>query len=363
MINKECFTTEWITTKSKEFGYPDRNIIEKVIRAFALLEMLASAGCPFHFKGGSCLMLLLTDQPYRLSIDIDIICPPGVDIEPYLSKFQEYGFLKYESVKRIQRGTNIPKSHSKLFYNIAFLTDSKRNGHILLDVLNEECHYCKAARVPVQSPFIKIEGEAQTVMVPSIEDILGDKLTAFAPNTTGIPYFKGDNDCSLEIIKQLYDIGRLFDKVTNLDITTQSFRRIAEVELSYRNMKNDASVIFVDIRNTALCLATRGKEGIGNFEMLVAGVTKIKSFMFRSNYSLEKAIVDAAKAAYLATAIEMGVSLVLKYPGTPDSISAMEFPCCLTTRLNKLKRSQPEAFYYWVQTGRLLDGGEVVGKT
>ena len=67
MINKECFTTEWISAKSKEFGYPDRNIIEKVIRAFSLLDMLAASGCPFHFKGGSCLMLLLTDQPYRLS--------------------------------------------------------------------------------------------------------------------------------------------------------------------------------------------------------------------------------------------------------------------------------------------------------
>lgn len=61
MINKKCFTTEWIEDKSKELNYPDKNIIEKVIHAFSLLDMLAGSGCPFHFKGGSSLMLLLKD--------------------------------------------------------------------------------------------------------------------------------------------------------------------------------------------------------------------------------------------------------------------------------------------------------------
>jgi ribulose kinase len=51
MIDSQCFTAEWIATKSKEYQYPDRNIIEKVIRAFSLLDMLAASGCPFHFKG------------------------------------------------------------------------------------------------------------------------------------------------------------------------------------------------------------------------------------------------------------------------------------------------------------------------
>lgn len=84
MIDKKCFTTEWIAQKSIELNYSDKNLIEKVIRAFALLDMLASSGCPFHFKGGSSLMLLLNDSTHRLSIDIDIMCPPGTNIEDYL---------------------------------------------------------------------------------------------------------------------------------------------------------------------------------------------------------------------------------------------------------------------------------------
>lgn len=354
MISPECFTNEWITAKSKEFGYPDKNIIEKVIRAFSLLDMLAASGCPFHFKGGSCLMLLLTDQPYRLSIDIDIICPPGTNIEVYLDKFREYGFIKYESVQRLQRGTNIPKNHSKFFYNIAYIIDGNRSGHILLDVLNEDCHYAESTRVQINSPFIKMDGDIRSVLVPSVGDILGDKLTAFAPNTTGIPYFKGKADCSLEIIKQLYDIGRLFDKINDLSVTMQSFRRIAEVELSYRHLPNNPSLIFEDIRQTSICMATRGKEGQGNFDMLISGVGRIKSFMFQSNYTLDKAITDAAKAAYVATSVEVGNIFLKKYSGEPDEIADLVIPPILTTRLNKLKRSLPEAYFYWANTGMLL---------
>jgi len=50
MISKDCFTAAWIDEKSKELQYNDKNIIEKVIRAFSLLDMLAQSGCPFHFK-------------------------------------------------------------------------------------------------------------------------------------------------------------------------------------------------------------------------------------------------------------------------------------------------------------------------
>ena len=100
MIDNKCFTTEWIETKAKELNYSDTNLIEKVIRALSLLDMLARSGCPFHFKGGSCLMLLLHDTPHRLSIDIDIMCPLGTDFERYLASYADCGFIDYKLVER-----------------------------------------------------------------------------------------------------------------------------------------------------------------------------------------------------------------------------------------------------------------------
>lgn len=89
----------------------------------------------------------------------------------------------------------------------------------MLDVLNEDCHYNEVLTLPVESQFIKMEGEPGLVKVPSAGDILGDKLTAYAPNTTGIPYVKNGTDASMEIIKQLYDIARLFEITENLETT------------------------------------------------------------------------------------------------------------------------------------------------
>lgn len=43
MIDPKCFSKEWITQKVEELGYPDKNLLEKSIHAFALLDMLASS--------------------------------------------------------------------------------------------------------------------------------------------------------------------------------------------------------------------------------------------------------------------------------------------------------------------------------
>ena len=178
------------------------------------------------------------------------------------------------------------------------------------------------------------------VTVPSAPDILGDKLTAFAPNTTGIPYFKvnknGESkDCSLEICKQLFDVGRLFDKVDDLVITSESFKKIAAVELSYRELSNDLSAVYEDIRQTALCISTRGTAGDGHYAQLQQGVSRLKSFMYKQKYIIDNAIVDAARAAYLATLIEKGVNTIEKYH-SPQNVANLQIADTLTNKLNKV---------------------------
>ena len=81
MIKPHCFGKDWFQSMSKKYRYNDLGIIEKVIRAFALLDILTRSGCPYIFKGGTCVGLILGDKTRRLSIDIDIICPPGTNVE------------------------------------------------------------------------------------------------------------------------------------------------------------------------------------------------------------------------------------------------------------------------------------------
>ncbi|MCF0184725.1 MAG: nucleotidyl transferase AbiEii/AbiGii toxin family protein [Bacteroidaceae bacterium] len=354
MIAPKCFTTEWIAEKSQAFKYPDKNLIEKVVRALSLLDMLARSGCPFHFKGGSCLMLLLHDTAHRLSIDIDIMCPPGTNIEDYLKDYADNGFIDYQLVERKQAGTDIPKSHSKFFYQVAFKAESNATSFILLDVLYEDCHYMDTQMVAIESPFVESIGDKVYVRVPSIGDILGDKLTAFAPETTGIPYYKKDKLATLEIIKQLYDVGRVFDKVGDIAIASETFRRIAPVELGYRGLKSDnLDLVFDDIRNTALNISTRGFVDKEKFALLQKGINSIGSFMYLGTYHIETAVTDAAKAAYLATLIQHDIAKIEHYGGDVDALATMSVNT-LTNKLNKLKLGNPEAYYYWCKTDAIL---------
>ena len=73
MIDKNSYTKEWIVEMQTKMKKSDPAIIERVIRAFSLLEQLKCCNLNFIFKGGTALILLL-QEPHRFSIDIDIIC-------------------------------------------------------------------------------------------------------------------------------------------------------------------------------------------------------------------------------------------------------------------------------------------------
>lgn len=355
MIAKKCFTSDWLNEMSERWKYRDKNLIEKVIRALSLLEMLVASGCPLIFKGGTALMLILKDSLHRLSIDIDIICPPGTDIEQYLENFQEHGFISYRQEYRENAGREIPVSHAKVFYHIAYTDQKDLNEFIRLDVLYENNPYSHTTQVAIDTPFVELEGEPLLVTVPAKEDILGDKMTAFAPNTIGIPYYKGERNCNMEIIKQLYDVNRLLLNVDDFSNTYESFKKVSEVELGYRNLSGHISEYFEDVRQTALCIATRGVVGNGDFKNLQMGINRVMSFMYKERYYIEQAIVDASRAAYLATCFEKGIIGIEKFSGNLNEVVDMDIRDTLPGQVRRLKAISPEAFWYWVKVSELLE--------
>jgi hypothetical protein len=80
----------------------DRNLVERALFAFGLLEALEKAKLPFIFKGGSCLLLLLK-EPQRLSTDIDMIVEPNVNLDFYLKKWLKF-FLSNKWKKIFEKG-------------------------------------------------------------------------------------------------------------------------------------------------------------------------------------------------------------------------------------------------------------------
>ncbi|NOX17948.1 MAG: nucleotidyl transferase AbiEii/AbiGii toxin family protein, partial [Chlorobi bacterium] len=303
MINREKLNIDWINKVSKENNNADKILIEKVIRALLLLEGLVKQKIKFIFKGGTALMLHFNTAK-RLSIDIDIILPKeNKRLNSVLDKVvMEQGFLKKEEQIR-SSSLKINKRHFKFFY-VPFYKTNRTEDYVLLDVLFEKTNYQKIIQLPITSAFLPIIDNPILVNLPSLEDMLGDKLTAFAPNTTGIPYFKNESGMSMEIIKQLYDIGNLVDKVEDLKVIKTTFLKFAKTELTYRNKNISEQDVIEDIYQTALTVASKGMDGEGDFKQLQLGVQRIKSFIFSESYNIEKAIVHASKTAYLAMLIK-----------------------------------------------------------
>lgn len=346
MIEIKSITLEWIEQVSKSNRNADKILVEKVIRALLLLEGLVKQSIPFIFKGGTALMLHL-DSSKRLSIDIDIVMSDKPEnLETLLEKSAlEQGFLRVEHQKR-NINSKLVKAHYKFYYAPLHRTIPGEE-YVLLDILFEEIQYKNLVNLKIESIFLPPSNSPLFVKVPSIDDLMGDKLTAYAPNTTGIPYFKGTDSMSMEIVKQLYDIGSLFEYVSDIETVKNTFSRFAIAELSYREMDNlTENDVLDDIYQTSLCIVLRGKEGRGNYDQLQKGIQRISRFIFSENFHIERAILYASKAAYLASAIKNNSKTIEKFTKT-EEMNNWFIDAPLSTKLNKLKKTNPEAFFYW----------------
>lgn len=257
--------------------------------------------------------------------------------------------------------SGVPKAH----YRFSFDTKKQGSGTILLDVLIEDSIYPEVIEKPIVTKWIDTENETM-VRVPSIDSIIGDKLTAFAPNTIGIPYFKGKDKqpFSMEICKQLFDLSKLFEQIDNIEIVSKSFMAFAKHEIEYRkngnpDQKLSPKKVLQDTIDTCVILAKRElgtKDEKDRFKELQRGIKAIGTgFLMTGNFRIDDAVPAAAKVAYLAAKILVNdLSPINYYEG--QDIKELNIENQDWNFLNRLKR-QPDktGFYYWYKAVNLIN--------
>ena len=354
MIANKCFSKEWITRKRGETGSVDPALLEKSIHAFALLCALSESSMPFVFKGGTSMILLLKEF-HRLSIDIDIVTlMPRAEYEPLLADIgREPPFLGYEEDDRGERG--LPhRTHFKFYFNSVI---SKRRDYVLLDILKEKDLYPKTEVYSVKASFIELE-KVVKVRMPIIESLLGDKLTAFAPNTIGVHY---SQKSSMQIIKQLFDLGELFNAAEDLVLVRKSYQAFSEAEIRYRGGKYTPEQAIEDTFHAGIKVCGLGLKGTPrdkHAEILADGISKISSHLVNTRFRLEEAKISASRAALLAALLKIqpkGYSLK-EFRWSPKRTS--ELPSLMLKpsleNLNRIKALIPEAFYNLYTAQELL---------
>lgn len=355
MIASETFRPDWLAELRRRYPTLDPSIAEKMIFALALVERLTQQELPFVFKGGTCLVLLL-GQLRRFSVDVDIVttATPAA-IEAALERVCERApFLRFEYHAVRSTKDDIPRGHYSVFFQPA-QSLNRPEPAVALDVLYEQHDYPHVLATPIQSDFLLAAGSPQLVSIPSLESILGDKLTAYAPNTTGIRYGQGKEQ---EIIKQLFDVGVLFDGVEQVAVVQAAYQAIVRKELGYRALTTTSpDEVLLDTIRTSLQLArlklnrATPDDALAGRE-LATGISAFANFPLNTRFRTDEATTSAAKAAYLAARLLLAdYSVLPRYPDNP----ALAITDQRLNYLNKL-RSVPAALFYWQHTITLMSG-------
>lgn len=344
MLLKENFNEEHIRELQKN-SKRDPVLLERTVYAFGLLEALARVEMPFIFKGGTCLMLLM-DKPRRLSTDIDIIVEPGTDLDDYLEKASAiFPFQMVEEQTRVGRN-NIEKRHFKFTYDSPI---NNKQFYILLDVLFENNHYAEVVTKEIRNDLLLTKEEYLTVKIPSADCILADKLTAFAPHTTGIELNKGKD---MEVMKQLYDVCSLIEAFKECDVVKRTYEPIALAEIAYRGINVTPTDCLWDTFEAALCIASRGKVGAEEYPIYVKGIRDLRGHIYAENYSPEIAAGRAAMVMYMVMCLLTDTEFEKVEDFREYANQKLVHEKLLPLRY--LKKANPEAYAYVVKTDEIM---------
>lgn len=345
MLSKEIFTLEYIRVLQKRYK-KDPGLLERVMYAFGLLEALAQVGMKFIFKGGTSL-LLLTEHPLRLSTDIDIIVEPGTDVEKFVMEAAKIFPFKYHE-KQVREGKNkIEKAHYKFIYDSPI---RKKDFYILLDIVFMENPYTTLTGREIRNDILLTSGEPSRIVMPSADCILGDKLTAFAPHTTGIPLGVKKE---LEIMKQLYDVSTLSGIFTNQQELWETYDKVVAEEIAFRDIAEDRDSVLRDTIRTAACIIGRGSTDPEEYPMYVEGANALDSHILQGKYNGEMAAINACRVMYLAACV-----LKRKPFGkieNPEGYMGENMAGSRYRKLSYIKKHKLEAYGYLVEAVRLLE--------
>jgi predicted nucleotidyltransferase component of viral defense system len=357
MIKDHCFTDEWFNSfkQQAEHSKIDKIILEKMIYALHLLERLEYNNLDFVFKSGTSLVLLLKESK-RFSIDIDIISTAKKeDLESIINKIiEDSKFSRWELQEHRSYKKGVPKAHYKFIY------DSKKQGSgtILLDILIEKSLYPEHVDISIDNKWIETDKDT-LVKAPSIDSITGDKLTAFAPNTIGIPYFKSEKSTSMEIIKQLFDLSSLFEKIEKFNIVANTYQLFAKKGIEYRGNDFKIKDALLDTINTCLIIAKRGRGTDDEKRKFIELQKGIKSFgtgyLMSGVFRLDNALAASSRIAYVvAKILANDLSLIEYY--NDESINELTIENQQWGFINKLKKlPDKSSYFYFHKVCKIMD--------
>lgn len=308
----ECFDRERLRAAGHAL---DPQLVEKAVHALEYVGQLARVNPEMIFTGGTATQILLAsrgdDDAIRLSKDVDLLSPSGDAAEwrratgEVADHFAGQIYVPSEDA-RTHGGLTIPAIHFLVRYPTLFPSDTRPD--IELDVV------FGGSSVPTQNTPLTTRlfepKEAVSVSTPTIESMLGGKLTTLGPGTIGIPREKANFDVATG--KQLYDIDHLLRYVENVETVAQVYRATYEQQIAYHpdNDRPSLTTVLEDglyvLKVLSAQPGTKANDGhwTSDLEILGQVAEKLRGYVgSRSGFDRRGVAAAAARAALALTAI------------------------------------------------------------
>lgn len=354
MFAERCFSKAWLEAEARRQG-TQAVVLEKSIYALLLVGRLRRAGLDFVFKGGTSLMLHF-DTVRRLSIDVDIASLEDLDkVRQVLDAVCDQApFLRW-SPQEWRNGENPPTKYFQVVYTSAL---DGNPAAVQLDVLEVANGYAQVEEKPIGVAFLEVV-EPQTVPVPTLDCLLGDKLAAFAPSTIGILYqpthrVTGEptEPRPILVMKQLFDVGELLLRARDPELVAATYHEHFAQQNRYRGGAFTLEQALGDTLDAAYWLSQidlRPAEENDKTTFFREGQRALNSHLVGARFTMQSAKAAASRAAHLAMAIRSG-----RMDGVLGPIASPAVDVLRTQRiagnwnkLDRLRNVDIEAFHRW----------------
>ncbi len=318
----------------------------------------------FIFKGGTSLLLHL--HPIRrLSIDADITTTASLkELQSILAEITKVPpFIGY-AYQELRDRENPPTRYFQIYY------DSPTQGKpwsIQLDVQIWENHYGQLETKPIEMELLEIE-EPQTVRIPTVEGLLGDKMTAFAPSTIGVLYEPKPRKPGgrkpvpdpTRVMKHMFDVGELFTMARDLHAISATYDSTHKIQNTARGgsfTRDQCLDDSIDAAYHVAELALHSPRDNDKTRFFKKGIQPLDNHLLGPRFNIRTAGIPAARVALIASLLKGGRFDVplkeFRVIPTPDKLVGIAIDGRFE-RLKGLRKLSAEAFHYWYLADRYL---------
>ena len=214
-----------------------------------------------------------------------------------------------------------------------------------------ESPYDQVVTKPIRNDLLVTVPEDLVVTMPTMECILGDKLTAFAPHTTGVLLGEGKE---LEIAKQMFDVAALAERMQDQKQFRATYDKAVVEELAFRGLELEKEKVLKDTIRACISIISRGEYDKEDYVEYLKGIRSLTDHILGKKFTPEIAAEKACSVMCLAASALTQTD----YPKIADAAGYAKERLAddQYKHLAYIRKRNLEAYGHLVEAARMLEG-------